>query len=61
MKHYAVYRGIVIVNNWRTKDRAIYPSFEKAHKYAVEMNESSGGYYVADYTPKKQRKVKDVS
>jgi hypothetical protein len=57
MKHYAVYRGTVIVNDWHTKDRAIYPSFQKAVAYRDEMNESSSGYYVAEYTPKKQRKT----
>lgn len=60
MKHFAVYRGNIIVNDWRTKDRAIYTCFMKASNYANEMNESSSGYYVADYTPKKQRKVKEA-
>ena len=59
MKHFAVYRGTVIVNDWRTKMRAIYDSFQKATDYANELNESGQGYYVADYTPKKQRKVKE--
>lgn len=62
MKHYAVYYGnsSTPVTNWRTKEKAIYTRFANAKDYADEMNCISSGYYVADYTPKKQRKVKEI-
>ena len=59
MKLYAVMRGGTIVNNWKTKSKAIYNVAEQATAYAEEMNQISDGYYVADYIPKKQREIKE--
>ena len=48
MKKYGVFKGRVLVVDYRTKKEAVYPTLRKAMEYSQMMNSHGAGYYPSE-------------